>query len=135
MRNIFLRKGDLNIPDPNLTNPNNYRSIRYADVLLLAAEALVKSNGSETDAISYLNQIRSRAFIGAIDTNHLYKPSEGDLLEAIYKERRLELMGEGHRFFDLVRTNKAEGVIPGFSKAKGHELFPIPLIEIQLAGQ
>ena len=128
------RKGDLNIPDPNLTNPNNYRSIRYADVLLLAAEALVKSNGSETDAISYLNQIRSRAFIGAIDTNHLYKPSEGDLLEAIYKERRLELMGEGHRFFDLVRTNQAEGVIPGFSKAKGHELFPIPLIEIQLAG-
>ena len=42
-------------------------------------------------------------------------------------------MGEGHRFFDLVRTGRAASVIPGFQSGK-HELFPIPSIEIELAG-
>ena len=55
------------------------------------------------------------------------------LTNAIYLERRLELVGEGHRFFDLVRTGKAAQEINGFQEGK-HELFPIPAIEIQLAG-
>ena len=55
------------------------------------------------------------------------------LTNAIYLERRLELIGEGHRFFDLVRTGKAVQEINGFQAGK-HELFPIPAIEIQLAG-
>jgi len=55
------------------------------------------------------------------------------LLEDIYQERRFELSGEGFRFFDLVRTGKAAEEIDGFVTGK-HELFPIPQIEIDLAG-
>jgi hypothetical protein len=51
----------------------------------------------------------------------------------MWNERRLELSGEGHRFFDLVRTGKAANEINGFVPNK-HELFPIPQVEIDLAG-
>jgi hypothetical protein len=53
-------------------------------------------------------------------------------LEAIYTERRKELAGEGHRFFDLVRTKKAAAAIDGFTENK-NEIFPIPLVELELA--
>lgn len=125
-RKYIPRQGDSNIPDQNLTNPNNYRAIRYADVLLMAAEALSQS-GSAALATNYLNQVRNRA--GLED----YQSADGDLLQAIYLERRRELVGEGQHFFDLVRTGRAAGAIDGFTPGK-HELFPIPDIEIQLAG-
>ncbi|MGC9342032.1 MAG: RagB/SusD family nutrient uptake outer membrane protein, partial [Bacteroidales bacterium] len=54
------------------------------------------------------------------------------LTDAIYRERRVELMGEGHHFFDLVRTGRAADEIDGFVEGK-HELFPIPLEEIQFS--
>jgi hypothetical protein len=54
------------------------------------------------------------------------------LTDAIYQERRVELVGEGHRFFDLVRTGKAAAEIDGFVEGK-HEVFPIPLEEIQFS--
>lgn len=57
----------------------------------------------------------------------------GDLGDAIYLERRLELVGEGHQFFDAVRKGKAAQEINGFQNGK-HEVFPIPEIEIQLTG-
>ena len=88
--------------DLNLTNPNNYRAIRYADVLLMAAEANnLKPTPDETKAQGYLNQVRERAFG---DENHKITLTGPALTDAIYHERRVELMGEGHRFFDLVRT-------------------------------
>ena len=112
--------------DPNLTNATNYRAIRFADVLLLAAEAH-NASGNDTQAQDYLNRVRSRAGLSDIaDTG-------AALEEAIFQERRLELAGEGHRFFDLVRTGRAAGAIPGFTEGK-HEVFPIPLLEIELAG-
>ena len=116
--------------DLNLTNPNNYRSIRYADVLLMAAEANNRGGIDEAKAQGYLNDVRRRAFG---DDLHDITATGASLTNAIYLERRLELIGEGHRFFDLVRTGKAAQEISGFQAGK-HELFPIPAIEIQLAG-
>lgn len=127
-RKYLPRKGDRNLGDSNLTNPNNYRSIRYADVLLMAAEANNrKSSPDDNKAKGYLNQVRQRAGLAAIND------SGTALFEIIFKERRVELAGEGHRFFDLVRTKKAQGEINGFVSGK-HEVFPIPAIEIELAG-
>ncbi|HKK12737.1 MAG TPA: RagB/SusD family nutrient uptake outer membrane protein [Flavobacteriaceae bacterium] len=129
-RKYIARKGDLNTGDANLTNPNNYRAIRFADVLLMAAEALNRGGISDTRAQGYLNRVRRRAFG---DTNHDVTATGTDLTNAIYHERRVELVGEGHRFFDLVRTGRAAQEIDGFTAGK-NEVFPIPLIEIQLAG-
>jgi hypothetical protein len=121
------RKIDETAGSDPLNYANNYRSIRYADVLLMAAEAHAQSGGANAE--DYLNQVRFRAYG---DNSHDYSSAEGDLLEAIYAERRKELAGEGHRFFDLVRTNKAAAAIPGFTANK-NEVFPIPLIELELA--
>ena len=130
-RKYIARKGDANLGDANLTNPNNYRSIRFADVLLMAAEAHNrKANPNDALAREYLNRVRRRAFG---DTDHDIAASGATLTDFIYDERRLELVGEGHRFFDLVRTGRAAQNIPGFTPNK-NELFPIPTIEIQLAG-
>lgn len=126
-RKILARKGDLNIGDAALTNPDNYRAIRYADVLLMAAEALNRGNISDTRAKTYLNQVRTRAGLANVTT------TGSNLTNDIWKERRVELVGEGHRFFDLVRTGKAAQEIDGFIAGK-HELFPIPIEEIILTG-
>ncbi|WPO77358.1 RagB/SusD family nutrient uptake outer membrane protein [Flavobacterium sp. KACC 22761] len=115
--------------DLNLTNPNNYRAIRYADVLLMAAEAYSRAGNNDAKAREYLNQVRRRAFG---DNNHDITASGQALTDFIYAERRVELFGEGHRFFDLVRTGKAVGKIPGFTANK-NELFPLPIEEIQFS--
>lgn len=129
-RKYLPRKRSANAQgDLNLTNPNNYRSIRYADVLLMAAEAYNRGGIDDAKARGYLNQVRRRAFG---DTNHDISASGAALTDFILAERRLELFGEGHRFFDLVRTGKAVGTIPGF-KANKNELFPLPIEEIQFA--
>lgn len=115
--------------DLNLTNPNNYRAIRYADVLLMAAEAYNRGGIDDGKAREYLNLVRRRAFG---DLNHDISVGGAALTDFIFAERRVELFGEGHRFFDLVRTGKAVGTIPGF-KANKNELFPLPIEEIQFA--
>jgi len=111
--------------DLNLTNPNNYRAIRFADVLLMAAEANARGGISEDVARTYLNRVRNRA--GLVDIN----TSGNELVDNIYQERRVELLGEGHRFFDLVRTGRGNQ-IDGFAPNK-NELFPIPFQEIQFS--
>ncbi len=126
-RKYISRQGDLNTGDANLTNPNNYRAIRFADVLLMAAEALNRGSVSDTRAQGYLNRVRTRAMLPNVTT------TGSNLTNDIYQERRVELVGEGHRFFDLVRTGRAATEINGFTTGK-HEIFPIPEIEIQLAG-
>ena len=96
----------------------------------MAAEALNRGNISDSRAQLYLNRVRRRAFGNNLND---VVASGSALTEAIYLERRLELVGEGHRFFDLVRTGRAAQSINGFVAGK-HELFPIPQIEIDLAG-
>jgi hypothetical protein len=129
-RKYIARKGDSNIGDQNLTNPNNYRAIRYADVLLMAAEAHVKkASPNNSKARTYLNLVRSRAFGNDLRAITF---SNNELANAIFRERRVELAGEGHRFFDLVRTGIAQNEINGFTANK-NEIFPIPLEEIQFS--
>jgi len=126
-RKYIARKGDLDRSDAALTNPDNYRAIRYADVLLMAAEALNRGDISDDRAQNYLNEVRNRALLPDVST------TGSNLTMDIYKERRVELVGEGHRFFDLVRTGRAAAEIDGFQAGK-HELFPIPIEEIMLSG-
>ena len=117
------RQGEIGLPDNDLTSPVNYRVIRYADILLMAAEAHFHL-GNNSVAQQLVNQVRVRAGVPGIPVQSL---------NDIYKERRFELSGEGHRFFDLVRTGQAAQYIDGFVVGK-HELFPIPQVEIDLAG-
>jgi len=107
--------------DPVLNYPNNVIEIRLADTYLMEAEALVRANGNATKAQYYLDAVRARVGL----------PSIPATLENIYKERRLELATEGHRFFDLVRTGQAATVLAskGFTANK-NEILPIPLAEL-----
>lgn len=110
---------------------NNYRIIRYADVLLMAAEAWNKSTTpNDTKAQGYLNQVRRRAFG---DLLHDITTTGNALYLNILDERRLELAMEGDRFFDLVRTGQAVAKITGFTAGK-HEVFPIPQDEVTISG-
>ncbi|ULC58441.1 RagB/SusD family nutrient uptake outer membrane protein [Flaviramulus sp. BrNp1-15] len=126
-RKYIARKGDLNTGDQNLTNPNNYRAIRFADVLLMAAEAYNRGGIDDTKAQGFLNRVRERAFGMPNDITS----TGAALTDAIAHERRVELVGEGHRFFDLVRTGRGSE-IDGFTTGK-NEVFPIPIEEIQFS--
>ena len=112
--------------EPALNWGNNVIEIRLADVLLMAAEANARS-GNESAAKSHLNQVRLRMGL---------QPASGSgdaLLNAIYRERQLELATEGHRFFDLVRTGRAAEALAdqGFIAMK-NEILPIPQGEIDI---
>lgn len=103
--------------------------LRLSEQYLIRAEALARLgdiDGARTD----LNVIRNRAGLSDnVSTNPV------DLLEAIMAERRLELFTEqGHRWFDLVRTNKAATVIGAIKPSwqATHVLFPLPETEILL---
>ncbi len=121
----------------------NLRVMRYAEVLLLAAEAHVQG-GDQSKAVDYINRIRTRAHLN---------PLSSVSLDDVKKEKRLELCLESVRFQDLVRWGDAERVmanqgkdIPVYSsegvkftfhndtygfKAK-HKLLPIPRKEMEL---
>lgn len=90
----------------------NFPVYRYAEVLLFLAEAL-QEQGKDGEAITYLNQVRTRAGLGA---------HAGDLGEAIFNERRVELAFENKRWFDLVRTGRAVDVMTTF----GNSVFANP---------
>lgn len=99
---------------------NNIRVFRYADVLLMNAEAKVRL-GQNGDAP--LNQVRQRAGM---------KPISGATIDQILEERQVELALEwGERYYDLVRTDRAAQELPGFVKGKT-EYYPIPLNQIDL---
>jgi starch-binding outer membrane protein, SusD/RagB family len=94
-------------------------AIRLADTYLLEAEALGAS-GSRAQAL--LDAVRSRVGLPSVPVS----------LAAIKAERRLELAGEGYRFFDLVRWGDASSKLSGRGFVSGkHEVFPIPFRELQ----
>jgi hypothetical protein len=123
---------------PGVTTTSNWghhrRLIRYADVLLMAAEAL-NENNKPTDALVYLNMVRERARGGNEDIlPDITTTDVGELRNVIYRERRHELAMEGIRFWDLVRAGRAPQVLGplGFVEGK-HELLPIPQSEIDIS--
>lgn len=81
---------------------------RYADILLLKAEALIM-NGNLAAAASIIDQIRGRVSLSPLTTAS--KASKESMTDALLKERRLELAFEGQRWFDLVRLDKVEEVM------------------------
>lgn len=102
----------------------NWRFIRYADVLLMSAEANYRA-GDEAGSRRELNKVRVRSKLGEV-------LASGDaLFQAIVKERQLELAFEGFRYLDLVRWDLAVQELGplGFIKGK-HELLPIPNNEV-----
>ena len=110
------------------------RLIRYADVLLMAAEAL-NENGKQTEALVYLNQVRNRARGGNISILPDVTTTDKALLrDKIMLERRHELALEGLRFWDLVRTGKAESVLGSMGFVAGkNEVLPIHQSEIDIS--
>ena len=104
---------------------NNFMVLRYADVLLMLAEA--------TGQASYLNQVRTRAGMPAFGTAAYPTAKYPTLDLAIEHERRVELALEFHRWFDLKRTNRAIPVLTAKGKAVTPQklLLPIPEIVLQ----
>ncbi|PGH40659.1 MAG: RagB/SusD family nutrient uptake outer membrane protein [Candidatus Nephrothrix sp. EaCA] len=123
-------------------NGVNYRYLRYSDVLLMFAEALVMSGSaagsySGKTALQAVNDVRQRA---SVNLPALYAID----MEAIKKERILELTNEGHRFYDLLRWNELESRFqflenadPFFKQFNSYNKYsskdaymPIPLVEL-----
>jgi len=104
----------------------NVRLIRYADVLLMAAEANLQAGNAISVAQGYFDKVRDRVSL----------PAKVISMDAIKTERRLELAFEGVRFLDLIRWGDAANVLQnqGFNKngnfSSKHELFPIPAAEV-----
>ena len=131
-KKYFSSKGEeAPFGDPNPNGGSNDRVIRYADVLLMHAEAAAK-NGNEAAAKNSLNEVRARANASGSVTVPSITASGQALIDAIYRERRIELGLEGHRFFDLVRTGRAASVLGSLGYMEGtHNVFPIPQSQIQ----
>lgn len=104
----------------------NWKVLRYADVLLMYAEAL-NENGKTNQALGYLNQVRIRAGLpGYLGLN------QADTRDKIYFERRVELGMEGHRWFDLIRTGRALNILASKGMKPYMTIFPIPLGQLQV---
>lgn len=102
----FAGNTPIDSSDPNNpANPDNsYLIIRYADAILLLAEALAEVDEASTEAIAMLNKVRERA--GADSYPNGAAMDNDGLRDAIFWERAKELMGEGTHYFDLVRTRR-----------------------------
>nr|WP_293833348.1 RagB/SusD family nutrient uptake outer membrane protein [uncultured Arsenicibacter sp.] len=112
---------------------NDYPVLRYADVILLLAEALnevgYQANG---EALQLLNQIRTRAGVAVYTAAQL--SSQAAFRDAVLAERRLEFPLEGQRWFDLIRTGKAIDAIKvtGITVPANRLIYPIPQSEIDV---
>jgi len=112
----------------------NRMILRYADVLLMAAEAL-NETGQSGEALTYLNRVRERARGDNGDVlPDITTTNQAKLRDIIIEERHRELALESHRYFDLVRTGKASEVLGpyGFEEGK-HELLPVPQNAIDMS--
>ena len=106
---------------------HNIRVLRYSDVLLMYAEALLNgaaAGSSGLTALDAVNQVRDRAELPLLDSV---------TLQTIWDERRAEFALEEDRFFDLVRTGQAAQALSANGYVEGkNNLFPIPANQRQL---
>lgn len=131
----YVRKF-MDVPYQGNDASNNYPVIRYADVILMYAEAL-NQNGKTAEACKYLNMTRRRGFgyqtteTSPVDLQTTDKTQFERLVE---QERRVELAFENHRWFDLVRTGRAVEVMKskGFSLNETNLTCPIPQKQIDV---
>ncbi len=127
----FSRKYKEPTTDPR-DGGSNFIVLRYADVLLMLAEAQ-NETGNTQAALENLNAVRNRAGLPNAVANN-----QTDIREAIALERRFELISEGHRWFDLLRTNQAIPVMNAWFTEQGRStridendlLMPIPQSQI-----
>lgn len=101
-----------------------YPIYRYSDLMLMKAEALARQSKWD-EALDIVKKIRDRA--GLQTKTALDFAEESELIDYIMRERQVELLGEGRRWFDLVRTNTWKQVMEPINGMKddGNELFPI----------
>lgn len=100
----------------------NVYDIRLAGTYLLEAEAIVMGGGNQARAQELLDAVRARVNLDPVPVS----------IDAIKLERRLELVGEGHRWFDLVRWGDAATALASRGFVAGvHEILPIPLRELE----
>lgn len=116
----------------------NIRVLRYADVLLMNAEANANLNNT-ADALASLEKVRARARAQSADpSTDLPKVTTTDktaLINAIWHERRVELAMENDRYFDVIRQGNAATIFgPLGWKAGKNEYWPIPQVEIDNSG-
>ena len=128
--------GGNNIPYQNNDASNNYPVIRYADVILMYAEAL-NQNGKTAEACKYLNMTRRRGFgYQTTETSpvDLQTTDKAQFALMVEQERRVELAFENHRWFDLIRTGRAVEVMrsKGFSLNETNLICPIPQKQIDV---
>ena len=130
-RNVDTQANDFN----GFPSSVNDRIIRFADVLLMYAEAENEENGPTTTAQAAFNRVRDRANMSNVDPNI----SKDDFRKVIRRERVLELSGEDNRWLDLKRWGILEerfndpDVLSGeFFEINRHEYYPIPQTEIDL---
>lgn len=126
-------------PDQTGQSGANFTVMRYAEILLIYAEALNEKNGDPTaEAYAAINLVRERARNGNPDVlPDLSGLSQGQFRDAVLKERRCEFVNEGIRWFDLIRTGT---LIEAVKRAKGDNadpkpynyLFPIPQREMDV---
>jgi len=113
----------------------NFRVLRFADVLLMNAEA-ANEQGNTSQALTSLNRVRARARGGNSNILPDVTTTDKDALrQAIWKERQVELAMENDRYFDVIRQGRALQVFgPKGWKANKNEVWPIPQNEIELSG-
>jgi hypothetical protein len=117
--------------------------MRYAEVLLIAAEAIGETSGATSEAIGYVNEVRARARMWAGTPTGFPEDvqagmSKENFINLVMEERRLELAFEFKRWFDIKRRNLGEEVYKGANSLEPHAnfdasrdyLFPIPLQEL-----
>lgn len=105
--------------EPSLTADNiqtgeisNGTVFRYAEVLLMFAEAKFKLNQIDAPAIAALDEVRARGGLPTIAATYASTPSQSELLDIIWHERAVELCFEGYKsYYDLMRTRKAETLL------------------------